>query len=185
MKKILSILLLCLSFAGYSQKKLVVNAGGVSSSQVAEQIEDSLLNILRKEDSTLYATQTDLLETVPPSGAFVATISNESNCTATLPGTYVYWYQAGNMVTAFGKVEIDPSSATTETYFEMDLPVAVVGPLSVNSENCSGHATSYGINGEVYTIYGNGSNGVVFKIAECGTTDAYFFQFRFSYQFKN
>lgn len=184
MKKLLLVSFILASFVSYSQKKLTVNAGGVSATQVAEQIADSLLNMLRKEDSILYATQSDLSENVG-SGAFAATISNENNCTATLPGTNVYWYKVGNMVTVFGKVEIDPTSATTETFFEMDLPVAVVAPLSINSENCAGQATSYLIKEETYTIYGNGSGGVIFKIFECGTTDAYSFQFQFSYQQSN
>ena len=91
---------------------------------------------------------------VPSSGTWIPTLTNAANLSAS--SAYVgQWSRVGNIVTASGKVNVDPTLTATATALGMSLPVASNFALQ---EDCGGAAFASGIAEQGAAIRGDATN---------------------------
>lgn len=119
--------------------------------------------------------------TATPSGTFTPTLTNVTNVAAST--AYVTgWFRVGDMVTVFGKIDIDATlSASTATELGVSLPVA--SNLAAE-QDLGGNAISDAIASLSARIKGDAANdraSIVFKSLSLNN-DSY--SFEFSYQIK-
>lgn len=99
-------------------------------------------------------------------GTYTPTIANEVNIGATTPGVTSF-VRIGNIVTVYGRLNIDPTTTATNTSFTMSLPIA-------------SNFTAQGDCGGTFAIAGSDSGstgGVAGSIYEDSTNDAAFFNY--------
>lgn len=111
-------------------------------------------------------------------GTYTPTLTNTTNVAAST--AYVTsWYRVGNIVTVFGKVDIDVTTASsTVTLMGMSLPVA---SALANEQELAGVATSDAVANLAIRIKGDVTNDrASFSfLATSGSNDSYSFQFSY------
>jgi hypothetical protein len=100
------------------------------------------------------------------SGFYTPTLTNTTNLTAST-AYQCYWYRVGDMVTVFGKVDVDPTAAGN-TVLNMELPVA--SGLTGDSD-LAGTAACSTISGEVISISPGGADLAKFRWTATDTTN--------------
>lgn len=89
------------------------------------------------------------------SGSYSPTVTDISNIASSSASEHRY-YQHGNMVTAFGRVTIDPTAADTTTSIELSLPVASdFSAVDEGSGVCSAFGTIFGYTGGMISVAAN------------------------------
>lgn len=111
-------------------------------------------------------------------GTYTPTLTNGANVTASTAYQCQYM-RVGNVVTVSGKVDIDPTSASTLTSLEISLPIASAVP---NDFECAGTASSGGASNLSGGIRANTTNDTAELVATIGltaTNQGWFFTFTY------
>lgn len=116
---------------------------------------------------------------ITASDAYTSSSSNETNCTVTFNSNLRY-LRNGNSVTVYGEVNIDPTANTTQTSFDMTLPI--VPPSNFESESyAGGTGWARSLAGSGFAVYStNGANTVTISFVSVDTTDRVY-NFSFTY----
>lgn len=87
-------------------------------------------------------------------GTYTPTLTNVANLAASTAYSCQY-LRVGNTVTVSGRVDVDPTAATTSTQLGISLPVA---SNLANTNECAGTAFASGIAGQGAAILGDATN---------------------------
>lgn len=137
----------------------------------------------------VYATELDIRQTTfnasstIRSGTYTPTLTNVANCAALVSAICMYT-RIGKVVTVFGRVNCDPTSAATITRFRCSLPVT--STLSAGADDLAGTAVDAATSGagtmEGWRIFGDGTNDEAeFRNESISGTAARDLQFSFTY----
>lgn len=111
-------------------------------------------------------------------GTFTPTLTNTTNVAAST-AFLCSWYKVGDMVTVFGKVQIDPTAAAA-TVLTMSVPVS--SGMTGGDTDAGGTGASSNITGEVIAIVSDaGSDVVRFKFVATDVSNRTVY-FQFSYK---
>lgn len=111
-------------------------------------------------------------------GSYTPTLTNTTNVAASTASS-CGWYRVGDMVTVFGKVQIDPTAAAA-TILTMSIPIA--SGMTGGDTDAGGTGASSNITGEVIPIVSDGGADVVrFKFVATDITNRTVY-FQFSYR---
>lgn len=112
-------------------------------------------------------------------GTFTPTLGNTTNVAAST-AFLCSWYKVGDMVTVFGKVQIDPTTTLAATVLTMSVPVS--SGMTGADTDAGGTGGSSNITGEVIAIVSDGGADVVrFKFIPTDITNRTVY-FQFSYK---
>jgi hypothetical protein len=112
------------------------------------------------------------------SGTYTPTLTNVSNLAAST-AYQAQWLRVGNVVTVAGKVDVDPTAATTQTRLGISLPVA---SDFVAEEDCGGVAFAHVIAGQGAAIRADATNNRADMTWLSGDTTNQPMSFTFTYE---
>lgn len=151
-------------------------AGGTTSTGPLQQVSGtgSTGQVLTSNGAGALPTWED----APTSGTYTPSLRNGANVTASTAYQCQYM-RVGNVVTVSGKVDIDPTSATTTTLLGISLPISSALP---NDFECGGTAAC----GAVSDLYGairadttNDEAQIIFTTVTTVTNQSWFFTFTY------
>jgi hypothetical protein len=108
-----------LNVAGISTLTGVLKVNAINEVTSAQGVDVD--GVLLKDNTILVGSAGTAIGTISE-GVYTPTISALTNVAASTMHQCT-WYRVGNRVTVFGRIDIDPTSDTSATFFEMDIPV--------------------------------------------------------------
>lgn len=114
--------------------------------------------------------------TPPANGTYTPTLTNTANV-ASSTASLTQYYRIGNMVTVFGNVVIDPTTAAVNTEIQMSLPIA-----SALSSSIQVGGAGASVLGDAWRIVGTASTDTASFQTVVKADTAQTIGFQFSYQ---
>lgn len=112
------------------------------------------------------------------SGTYTPTLTSVQNIAASTAYS-CQWFRSGSIVTVSGKVDIDPTLASTSTRLGISIPIA--SDFSADAE-CAGTASCPQVDGLVAAIFGDDTNNRAQIQYETTDTSNRSFYFTFTYR---